>query len=47
VTHELAEIDELEQALPKETLEDWREVIKNGAKPAVYIQGLGIVTLTK
>lgn len=45
--HELAEIDELERDLPKEVIEAWRDFIKNGAKPAVYIPGKGIVTLTQ
>jgi predicted transcriptional regulator len=45
--HELAEIDELEQDLPEEVLEEWREFIKNDAKPAIYILGEGIITLTQ
>jgi predicted transcriptional regulator len=46
-THELAEIDELEQGLPKKVLAEWHSFIKNGAKPAVYIPGKGIVALTQ
>jgi hypothetical protein len=46
-THELAEVNDLEQDLPKEVLAEWHDFIRNGAKPTTYIPSKGITVLTQ
>lgn len=41
--HELSEIEQLEQDLPEEVLKEWHRFVHEGAKPARYVPGQGIV----
>jgi predicted transcriptional regulator len=40
---EIGEIEQLEKDLPTRVLEDWHRFVREGAKPARYVPGQGIV----